>query len=279
MSTFGHDVAQSQEPDSYAIPREALLRLFKEKYGREATLGWGPALRLRHDYFTPDDYYEALVDRLLKEGDAWCDVGCGRDIFPTYPELAKLCAERSGFLYGIDPDDNIKENQFLNERFQGVVEDCPTSRTFDLITMRMVAEHIVNPNAVLSKLGSMLKPYGRLIIYTPHKWAPMSVLANTVPFALHNPLKRLLWATEARDTFPTQYKMNTKGALAIHAEGAGLRIAHYERLDDCRITNSYRHLNRIELGARTVLRRVGLHYPEGCILVVMQPATARNYAA
>jgi 2-polyprenyl-3-methyl-5-hydroxy-6-metoxy-1,4-benzoquinol methylase len=206
------------------------MNVFREKYSRTATLGWGPKMRLGYDYFTPDDHYEALVDRLLSAGDDWCDVGCGRDVFPNYPELARRCADRCAFLYGIDPDDNIQENPFVDERFQGIVEDCPTTHTFDLITMRMVAEHIENPPAVLSRLRSMLKPAGRLVIYTPHKWAPMSVLANAVPFALHNPLKRVLWATEARDTFPTQYKMNTRAELQEHAEGAGLRLVHYERV-------------------------------------------------
>jgi 2-polyprenyl-3-methyl-5-hydroxy-6-metoxy-1,4-benzoquinol methylase len=265
------EALNAEEGGLYRVPPEALMQIFREKYSRTATLGWGPKMRLEHNYFTPDDHYEALVDRLLAAGDEWCDVGCGRDVFPNYPELARRCADRCAFLYGIDPDDNIQDNPFVDERFQGIVEDCPTTHTFDLITMRMVAEHIENPPAVLTKLRAMLKPRGRLVIYTPHKWAPMSVLANAVPFALHNPLKRLLWATEARDTFPTQHKMNTMAELQAHAAGAGLKLVHYERLDDCRITTAYRRLNRIELTARSGLRRFGIPYPEACILAVLQP--------
>ena len=33
------------------------------------------------------------------------------------------------------------------------------------------------------------------------------------PFALHQPIKRVLWRSEAKDTFPTTYKMNTRREL------------------------------------------------------------------
>lgn len=227
-------------------------------------------MRLHFDYFTPDDHYEALVARLLKPGDHWCDVGCGRDIFPTYPELARRCSDICGFVYGIDPDDNIKDNPYISEGFQGLVEDCPVGRRFDLITMRMVAEHIAQPTRALSRISDLLNPGGRIVVYTPHKWAPMSVIASIVPFALHNTFKQLLWRSEARDTFPTQYKLNTRSDLTFHCAAAGLTEVHYERLDDCRTTNSYRLLNQFELKARSLLRSVGVAYPEACILAVFE---------
>jgi SAM-dependent methyltransferase len=252
----------------YSPNPDELMALFKQKYGHRVKLGPGPELRLRYEYFTPDDHYEALVRRLLKSRDAWCDVGCGRDIFPSNAALARELADRSGYVYGIDPDDNIKDNPFLSERFQGVVEDCPTTRRFDLITLRMVAEHIVDPARALGRVAQLLKPGGRLIIYTPHKWAPMSIAASIVPFSWHNTLKRLLWDTEARDTFPTQYKLNCREDLLRHCSVAGLQELHYQRIDDCRISDRYPTFNRIELQVRRWLRTVGLAYPEACILAV-----------
>lgn len=254
----------------YSLNRSELVDLYQRKYTRYGEPGWGPKSRLKHDYFTPDDYYEALVSHLLRPGDAWCDVGCGRDIFPGFPELASELAARAGYVYGVDPDNNVQENAFLNDRFQGVVEDCPTQRQFDLLTMRMVAEHVADPPRALGRIAHLLKPGGRLVIYTPHKWAPMSVVANTFPFALHHPFKRVLWNTEARDTFPTQYKMNTRRDLLRHCASVGLREAHYERLDDCRTTSGFRTLNAIELRIRSVSRAIGLAYPEACILAVYE---------
>jgi len=264
---------------------DELMAVFRQKYNRTESLGWGPRLRLESGYFTPDDHYEALVGKLLKDGAEWCDVGCGRNIFPENPALALSYAKRCGYVFGIDPDDNVRENTFIHGYFQGLVEDCPSERRFDLVTLRMVAEHIVNPQAALSRVAGLLKPEGLAIIYTPHKWAPMSIAASVTPFALHNPLKKLLWTTEARDTFPTQYKLNTYSALTRNAELAGLQQIYYQRLDDCRITNSYRALNWLELKTRGLLRSVHVPYPEACVLSVLRrsrtgrPAASQNTAA
>jgi hypothetical protein len=121
----------------------------------------------------------------------------------------------------------------------------------------------------MRRVASLLKPSGLAVIYTPYKWAPMSIAASITPFGLHNPLKRVLWNSEARDTFPTQYKLNTRSDIERHAHSAGLKIAFFERLDDCRISNSYRWLNRIELWTRKGLRTIGLPYPEACIVTAL----------
>jgi 2-polyprenyl-3-methyl-5-hydroxy-6-metoxy-1,4-benzoquinol methylase len=134
----------------------------------------------------------------------------------------------------------------------------------------MVAEHIVNPTSALRRVALLLKPGGQAVIYTPHKWAPMSIAATVMPFGLHHPLKRLLWSSEARDTFPTQYKLNTFVDLKKHSESAQLALVHYVRLDDCRTTNSYRRLNWFELSVWRALSTVGIPYPEACILSVLR---------
>lgn len=231
-------------------------------------------MRLAFDYFTPDDHYEALVKKLLPEGGKWCDVGCGRSIFPDNPALASHLATRCRHVLGIDPDDNVRENPYVHEYFQGFVENYKSNGDFDLVTMRMVAEHIVRPSDALIGIAKLMRPGGHAIIYTPHKWTPMSIAATVVPFALHNPLKRVLWSTEARDTFPTQYKLNTKEALEHHSRIAGLQQIHYVRLDDCRITNAYKHLNHFELRLRDLLRAVGIPYPEACIVSVLKKPEA-----
>lgn len=259
---------------AFTPSHDELMAVFESKYRKRQELSWGPKTRLDFGYFTPDDHYEALVGKLLIPGADWCDVGCGRDIFPQNPALAKRYAARCGYVFGIDPDDNVRENTFVHEFFQGLVEDCPTTRQFHLVTLRMVAEHVADPGAALSRIATLLRPDGVAVIYTPHKWAPMSIAATVTPFGLHNPMKRLLWNSEARDTFPTQYRMNTFADLRRHSESSGLDMIHYQRLDDCRITNSYRFLNRMELATRSLLHRAGLGYPEACILAVLRRKSA-----
>lgn len=249
---------------------DELTQAFRAKYYREEPPGWSPMLRLSYDYFTPDDYYESIVSQLVQPGVSWADIGCGRDIFPQNADLAAKLAARCDYVYGIDPDDNVKENRLVHGYFQGLVEDCDTTREFDVVTLRMVAEHIVNPEAAMARIVRLARPGGRVVVYTPYKWSPMSVAATLVPFALHNPLKRLIWDSEARDTFPTAYKLNTHHDLQRHAAGAGLRELLYAELDDCRTLARYRWLNSVELAVQRWLRRRSMRYPERCLLGVFE---------
>lgn len=258
----------SSAPQEFHIEHDHLLRIFDAKYGRGSELGWGPRMRLNFDYFSPDDVYEALVDSLVTPGCDWADIGCGRHLFPHNSELASVLAARCGMLFGVDPDPNIHDNPLVTEAFAGRIEDCTTSRRFDVITLRMVAEHIEDPLRTLAKLAELLKPGGHLVIYTPYKWAPMSIVATIVPFPLHNPLKKMIWNTEARDTFPTQYKLNTRADLLRHTSACGLREVHFQYLDDCRTTTAFRWLNFVELSLAKAARAVGLRHPESCLLGV-----------
>ncbi|MGH8260567.1 MAG: class I SAM-dependent methyltransferase [Steroidobacteraceae bacterium] len=256
---------------------EELLEIYRLKYDGK---GWGPRMRLAAGYFSPDEFYESEVARHVVQGTTWADIGCGRDIFPSNRRLAEVLCARAASVVGIDPDPNVLENPFVTERFQGMIEDYPAGKRFDLVTLRMVAEHITNPDIAVGKLARLLKPSGRLIIYTTSKWAPMSIIAMLVPFGMHNTLKRLIWNSEARDTFPTAYKLNTRRDLSRHTSAHCLKEISYRIIDDCRITGGYRVLQWIELRIRKLLRAIGLRHPESCILAVYErtgtPAAAKE---
>jgi hypothetical protein len=55
-------------------------------------------MRLSFGYFTPDDHYEVLVARLVTSGCHWADIGCGRDIFPSNPQLARDLVARAAVI-------------------------------------------------------------------------------------------------------------------------------------------------------------------------------------
>src|SRR5882724_9265691 len=95
---------------SLQLTHSDLETIFRDKYGQdESAMGWGPRTRCRFGYFTPDDYYEATVSRLVTGGCAWLDVGSGRNVFPSNRKLARLLAQRCGLLVGLDPDSTIDE--------------------------------------------------------------------------------------------------------------------------------------------------------------------------
>lgn len=230
--------------------------------------GWAPRMRRRFRYFTPDEWYEALVARLVFAETRWCDVGCGRHLFPSNEPLARRLAARCRRLVGVDPDVTIEENPYLHDRVRAPFDEFATSERFDLVTMRMVAEHVERPERLAAKLAEVLDPGGRVVIYTVHRFSPVPLITGLVPFSLHQPIKRLLWRTESKDTFPTRFRMNTRSRLKAVLGPAGFSEEGFWLVDDCRTFGRFRVLLAAELFARTALRGVGLPYPERCILAV-----------
>ena len=246
----------------------SLERNFHIKYGSTGELGWGPSTRKRYGYYNPDDYYETVIDDLLKEGQSWLDVGCGRRIFPSNPNLAELLAERSGYLAGVDPDNTIQENPFIDEGFQVLMDDFRSDRKFDLITMRMVAEHVVDPEKLMTAVCDCTRQGSYVIVYTINRWSPVPVVTHLAPFALHHPAKKVLWGSEQKDTFPTAYKMNTYKQLGKLFSRHGFDTAFFAYLDDCRTLARYKSLLNLELILQKITSSVGIVYPENCLLGV-----------
>jgi len=86
------------------------------KYGKKSTLGWGPAMRLRYQYYNPDDWYESLLSKLVTEKTRWLEIGCGRHFFPSNPKLAKMLSNRCAMLVGLDLDSTILENLYVHKK-------------------------------------------------------------------------------------------------------------------------------------------------------------------
>ena len=127
----------------------------------------------------------------------------------------------------------MKENQVVHERVQSTIEAYESSRRFSLATLRMVAEHIVNPNDTIEALDRLIRPGGRVVIYTPNRWAPVAVCAAITPFWLHPPLVRLLSGTDEEDVFPTFYGMNTRSRLRRLFHARGFNEEGFAYLDNC----------------------------------------------
>ncbi|HEX8201004.1 MAG TPA: methyltransferase domain-containing protein [Isosphaeraceae bacterium] len=231
-------------------------------------------MRHRFGYFTPDDVYEAVVDSLVAEGSSWVDVGCGRDLLPGNRPLAKALAARCALLVGVDPDPTIEENPFVHRRIRVPIEEFRDDRLYDLVTLRMVAEHIQHPERAAEALARLTGPGARVVLYTVDRWSPAALTARVLPFGLHHPIKHLLWGTEEKDTFPVAYKMNSRRQLSRLMGAHGFVERWFARVDDCRSTGRFRALQWLELSLWRALRATGLGYPEGCLLGVYERAAA-----
>ena len=244
----------------------SLAQVLDLKYGPLEAAGWGPRLRSKFKYANPADWYEAYVMEKVTGETLWLDVGCGRSLFPQNDPLARLLAQRCGLLVGADPSDNIDDNPFVHQRAKCEIQDYRTDLKFDLVTLRMVAEHIRDPKSTVQVLSRLVKPGGLVVIFTVWKWAPVSILAAVTPMSVHHRLKRLAWDVQERDTFPVEYRMNTRKTLSRLFREGGFSEDSFYYLDDCRSSTKSRFFNTIELMLWRFFRALGMHYPERCIL-------------
>lgn len=247
-----------------------LQRHFACLYGDVWKHGWRVRLMHRFGYITAEAQYEATVDRLVSDGDSWLDVGGGTSIFPHNSSLSATLSRRCGLLVGVDPSENLAENPYVHERACCTIEEYKSEHTFDLATLRMVAEHIQAPEPAIESLGRLIKPGGKVVVFTPNRWSPASVAASLLPFRLHQPITRLLWGTKEEDVFPTVYRMNTRRRLCRLFEAGGFREAAFAYLDNCCTFQRFRLSCTAELSLWWLFRKLRLRYPENNLLGVYE---------
>lgn len=216
----------------------------------------------RHGYVSPDAVYEGALLRLVTPGTRWLDAGAGASPCPHNPALARHLASVCGTLVGVDPGPNLARNPYVHAAQHVAIVDA--TGEYDLVTMRMVAEHVADVPALATALKRLVRPSGTLLIYTVDAWSPTVLVARMVPAAARRLAMRWLCEGQDRDVFPTHYQLNTLPRM--RAVLAGFTLVRHTALDDCRITLRWTGPHAMELRLRALLRTVGVTYPERCIL-------------
>ena len=254
---------------TYDLTDQELEAFFLQKYGKLSEIGWSPKIRYEFKYYLPGDIYEALVGKLVRPGISWIDIGGGNAIFPHNPVLSRELADRAGALTAIDPSPNIHENPYADNKQQCLIENFNTEKLYDLATFRMVAEHVENPNSVLEKLSTIIKPGGAVVIYTVNKFCPIPIVAKIMPYWTHFKIIRLITGGgEQRHIFPVFYKMNSRKTLKDQFEAHGFTEDYFVKLDDLSTTIDMELLHRIDNRIRKFLNAIYLKYPEFNLLGV-----------
>jgi 2-polyprenyl-3-methyl-5-hydroxy-6-metoxy-1,4-benzoquinol methylase len=250
--------------------RDELTNLFERHQGAIESHGWQVRLRDRFGYFPSARWYEGILDRLVTSETTWLDVGGGKTIIPTNPALAKELVLRSKKTVGVDPSENIHANNVVHERHQAFVEDFQTKQSFDLITLRMVAEHVSDPDACIAALSRLISPGGYLVVLTPNRWSPVSLAASLIPNRFHSLFVGILDGRDGGDVFPTYYLLNTRKSLRKCLSKGGFKELEFRYLDNCSLFYRYSVLSHCELRFGYLLRRLGLQYPENELLGVYE---------
>jgi 2-polyprenyl-3-methyl-5-hydroxy-6-metoxy-1,4-benzoquinol methylase len=235
---------------------------------------WHVRMMRRFGYLRGDAWYEATVDSLVDDDTSWLDVGGGKTVFPYNERLSAALSRRCALLVGVDPSLNINGNPHVHQRANCTVEEFQSERKFHLATLRMVAEHVPEPRIVVESLARLIEPGGRVVIFTPSRWSPVCVAASMIPFWLHKPLTYVVWGLKGEDTFPTFYRMNTRGRLRTLFEEGGFKEIAFKRLDNCATFQRFRVACFLELCLWWVLQRLRLSYPITELLGVYERTSA-----
>lgn len=167
-------------------------------------------------------FYRSL-DRLLGQETQVLDVGAGAGEENPYALKGRV-----GRLIGIDMDPRVGKNPLLTA---GLVGDCGTlpfkDNSFDLAFSIYVLEHIERPSTLVAEMRRVLRPGGLFVALTPSKFHYVSMIAACTPTWFHKWINRRRGRKE-QDTFPTQYKLNSRGAIERHFGGQGFETVEFD---------------------------------------------------
>ncbi|HLH94775.1 MAG TPA: methyltransferase domain-containing protein [Xanthobacteraceae bacterium] len=148
------------------------------------------------------------------------DLGAGRGaLAEADAKIARTLSDLRGGggkkVIGLDVDSAVLKNPRLDEALVYDGRTMPlVDHSVDLIVADNTLEHIDSPVAFAAEVGRVLKPGGWLCARTPHLYSLLALAATFVPNRLHaSVLGRVQPTREARDTFPTVYRLNTRKAL------------------------------------------------------------------
>ena len=171
-----------------------------------------------------DQLLREEILKILQKDYTILDLGAGIGIVPLMDfrkRAARIC--------GIDPDERVLENPYLDEAKVAVGESIPyPDTTFDLVFSDNVLEHLPDPEIVFHEVARVLKPGGKFLAKTPNRRHYVSLISRVSPHWFHQWINRLRGRASG-DTFPTRYRANTPKQIIRHAERTGLRV-HTVRL-------------------------------------------------
>ena len=156
---------------------------------------------------SPEIAFEEKLKQVVVAGDRVLDAGCGTGKF-----FGMEFARRTGCqLVGIDLRENIGANLGIDFGVRAELNHLPFSdASFDVVNCRLVIEHVDFPDTVLKEFYRVLKPGGRLAIFTPNLLHYFGAAASLTPHWFHVWFNSRVRGFDENDIFPTRYRANTR---------------------------------------------------------------------
>lgn len=159
------------------------------------------------------------VNSLLKPGDIFLDVGCGRGEYAEDPVVIRrnlrIFKGKCRRVLGMDVDPRASTNPFVDE-FHLITEDkwALKDESVDLCLCDNVIEHIENPYRFLAECTRVLKQGGHLCMRTTNLWSYIGLGSWLLPNRFHAPvLTGMQSLRKSEDVFPTLYRANSVNKL------------------------------------------------------------------
>ena len=159
---------------------------------------------------SPENAFEEKLRQIIVGGNRVLDAGCGTGKFFGM-EFARKAGCR---LVGIDLREDLSANSGIDFGVRSELNSLPfADASFDVVNCRLVIEHIDFPDAALREFYRVLKPGGRLAIFTPNLLHYFGAAASLTPHWFHVWFNSRVRGFEENDIFPTRYRANTRRQL------------------------------------------------------------------
>lgn len=172
--------------------------------------------------------YACLVSEHLSSHTVWLDAGCGsRLLEPDMDTLENWLGTHCKSIFGMDLA--VTSNRNIKSLLSGSLYQIPfRDNSLDLITCRMVVEHLDKPQEAFMEIARCLRPDGALVVITPNL-ANYAIFGNGVatkvmPEKLHRYIVHALDSRADEEIFPVRYKANTMHRLVYLLNTSGLRV-------------------------------------------------------
>lgn len=213
--------------------------------------------------------FYSRVNALLQPHFSVMDLGAGRGAQleeepASYRSRLARLQGKVREVVGVDVDESVLENPAIDSaKLIRVGEPYPFGdESFDLILSDWVLEHVAEPDEFAGEVFRVLKPGGWFCARTPNRWGIVGLAARSIPNRLHaSAAARLQSGREARDVFPTVYRLNTLGTLRSVFEAS--RWEHFSYL-----TNPEPPYVQKSLLAMRLVRLAWRLAPPGCETVL-----------
>jgi ubiquinone/menaquinone biosynthesis C-methylase UbiE len=154
--------------------------------------------------------FEKRLLEVVQRGDRVLDVGCGSGKFFRADFARRIPCRWAG----IDIRPAIRLNERVQLRSRADALHMPfADGTFDVAICRWMIEHVETPTLAFSELWRVLKPCGRLALFTPNLLHYYGMAAWLTPYRFHLWFNRQIRGFEDCDIFPTFYRANSQWRL------------------------------------------------------------------